>query len=671
MPRSPLRFCPPALLLTSLLMAAGCGGGGTSTGGNPDGGVVTDASIDGGATDGDMAQPDASADGGAGVDAGGPGCGDGVRQSTEACDDRNTRGGDGCAADCAQIEPGFICPAPGFACVKVVCGDKRIQGDEQCDDGNARSGDGCSSECRLEDGWACPLTGAACVAARCGDGRIAGAEQCDDGDTQSGDGCSSECRLEDGYKCGAPGTPCTATVCGDGVVEGTEQCDDGNVAPYDGCDPSCRLEPSCAGGECVTSCGDGVVIEGSSEQCDDGNQRDGDGCSSTCRQEPGYVCSLQTIASPPTITLPVIFRDFRGADLSNPKGHPDFQSGSGSDITFGIAADALQDVQNTDTGRMERDRPVFSGKVATMPTNSATVTSATSFSDWYMDRSSRTDGRQNLPVYHTLSLARVSSDPTSPDYDSYEFATDRFFPIDGEGFTAPGASPSEPLRDANVPGKHNFSFTTEVHYWFQYQGDEVLNFTGDDDLWVFVDGHLCLDVGGLHPAVAATLDFADPSNAESQKQRAIVTACKARLTPGKTYEVAIFHAERHTTASNFRLTLRNFFRQRSTCDSICGDGIVTAAEACDDGENLGGYNGCMPGCQQLGPYCGDGVVTAPEERCDYADPAGAGPCTPACEAGPYCGDGVRQPELGEQCDSGPRNGAPGSSCSEACLLVLG
>ena len=43
----------------------------------------------------------------------------------------------------------------------------------------------------------------------------------------------------------------------------------------------------------------------------------------------------------------------------------------------------------------------------------------------------------------------------------------------------------------------NVSFTTETHFWFEYQGGEQFAFSGDDDTWVFVNKTLAVDLGGL------------------------------------------------------------------------------------------------------------------------------------------------------------------------------
>ena len=52
---------------------------------------------------------------------------------------------------------------------------------------------------------------------------------------------------------------------------------------------------------------------------------------------------------------------------------------------------------------------------------------------------------------------------------------------------------------------------------------------------------------------------------------------------------------------------------------VCGDGITSGAEECDDGplNNDAAYGGCTTRCT-LGPYCGDGRVND-GEQCDFGD----------------------------------------------------
>jgi len=633
---------------------AGSGGGGT--GGGP-GGSGGSAGVGGGGT------------GGAGGDVS-PDCGDRVRDSIEACDDGNRNDGDGCAGDCMMIEEGYRCPTVGVLCVAIVCGDSRIDPPETCDDSNAAGGDGCSASCQREEGWTCSLPGVACAATECGDGIVAGFEQCDDGDATPDDGCSADCQLEDGYKCDTPNADCVAIQCGDGNREGTEQCDDGNVTPFDGCDVSCNNEPNCDGGVCQAVCGDGVILPGTSEACDDGNTNDGDGCSSSCQEEAGFDCVLSPVDLGDELTIPVIYRDFRSNDTNDPEP-TDFSwdFNNPDDGNGGIAFDITEDQLDAE------GKPVLSGENPYVyGSNSGPPHSAASFEQWYRTSTSL-DPSGNLQVLGELILPKVAENEY--EFDSLD-QPPGFFPLDDPAL-APFAWPAEPTygETLNVPSggtnPSNFGFTTEVHYFFVYQGDEVLTFSGDDDLWVFVDGFLCLDVGGLHPRVTDVMSFADPSDGGSSAQDAIVAACKARLTSGKVYEVSIFHAERHTGASNFRLTLDGFVTQISTCDYTCGDGVVTRFEFCDDGsaQNTGAYGQCMPDCTALGPHCGDGNVDDGFEECDDGDNLGGpGGCNPDCTQGPSCGDGIRQPQLGEGCDAGPDNGVPGSGCSATCEVIV-
>lgn len=218
-------------------------------------------------------------------------CGDGVQAGAEACDDSNTNDNDGCDSFCAT-ETGYSCSGTPSVCV-TTCGDGTIAGSEVCDDGNANAGDGCSDTCGQENGYACSGQPSTCITI-CGDGFVAGLEECDDGNTIAGDGCDAVCVSENGFVCTGQPSTCN-TVCGDGFVAGAEACDDGNMSSADGCDAACAQELGygCTGqpSVCVTTCGDGFIA--GMENCDDGNANNNDGCNSACTSESGYACMGQ------------------------------------------------------------------------------------------------------------------------------------------------------------------------------------------------------------------------------------------------------------------------------------------------------------------------------------------------------------------------------------------
>ncbi|HSN84375.1 MAG TPA: DUF4215 domain-containing protein, partial [Polyangiales bacterium] len=95
---------------------------------------------------------------------------------------------------------------------------------------------------------------------------------------------------------------------------------------------------------------------------------------------------------------------------------------------------------------------------------------------------------------------------------------------------------------------------------------------------------------------------------------------------------------------------------------LCGDGFLTPPEECDDNNLLGG-DGCTSGC--VVEVCGDGVVNdGGRETCE---PPGTALCDDTCQARtPLCGDGYRTPP--EACDDG--NVLDGDGCTAACDLEV-
>jgi fibro-slime domain-containing protein len=538
-------------------------------------------------------------------------------------------GGDG-SGDIGFVDDGDSGTGSGTP----VCGNGVLTKDEACDDGNTKSGDGCSKDCKaVEVGYICARPGQKCRAfARCGDGVVSGAEQCDDKNTDDGDGCSSHCKIELGYACTAAEgekSSCTTTTCGDGVQEGVETCEDTNALPFDGCSELCQKEPDCSGSSCVSSCGDGFVL---GEDCDDGNVTNGDGCSSDCKVEKGYTCTQSD-----DMHVPAIFHDFNGSNKTN--GTSDFE------VTGSC----------THKNGYVRDQLLADGTPDVVGANDDEATDASAcidhFTSWY-----HSDAARNATIVGNVPLYEISTgvfgnrmadgsvfvnpnDTASGPHEGNPF----FFPIDDvDGTFTPTSQYLDKARVARGPNDeygnadytqpagtfHNFHFTSHIQYYFRYDSTQTatFDFVGDDDVWVFVNKRLALDLGGLHSTLGGSFTI----DASSAAAYGGYGSGGFGLEDGKVYTISIFHAERKWDGSTFRLTLSGFNSGRSICESVCGDGIVGGDEECDDGKNDGGQNECAPGCVLAG-YCGDGIVQE-GEACDVG-PTGNATCQGCREIG--------------------------------------
>ncbi|MBD2778792.1 fibro-slime domain-containing protein [Iningainema tapete] len=280
---------------------------------------------------------------------------------------------------------------------------------------------------------------------------------------------------------------------------------------------------------------------------------------------------------PDKITINAIVRDFR-AD------HPDFETDR---FTLWNRDDLRKPDKEIVQVQLSADnKPIYNSQHYHLSTSGQ----AKYFDQWYRDVPG-----VNKSFKYPLVLEHTGN-------GNYKFESYSFFPLDGQQeifgtlyeeildsqhqLTPIGRKVIEknegvlkhedgrPFSREDVEGRfrfdqrskqHNYHFTLEAVTSFTYQGTEYFKFFGDDDLWIFIDGKLVIDLGGLHEAAEQEIDLrlTNPKNRAGNKSTTLALRVRDDLgiqhadenlelvlQVGQQYDLRIFYAERHTFDSN-------------------------------------------------------------------------------------------------------------------------
>ncbi|MCA9294939.1 MAG: fibro-slime domain-containing protein, partial [Phycisphaerales bacterium] len=148
------------------------------------------------------------------------------------------------------------------------------------------------------------------------------------------------------------------------------------------------------------------------------------------------------------------------------------------------------------------------------------INGSTSFSQWFDDVPGV---NQSMP--YSLELEYVGD-------GVFEYVSDAFFPADNQMF-------------GNGDDFNNFFFTYAMTMDCEYSScsEQFLEVAATDDVWVFVDGQLVIDLGGIR---------------HGEKQR--IDLDRLGLTDGNTYEIRIFIAQRNDAVSELAVRTNIFLR---------------------------------------------------------------------------------------------------------------
>lgn len=168
----------------------------------------------------------------------------------------------------------------------------------------------------------------------------------------------------------------------------------------------------------------------------------------------------------------------------------------------------------------------------------------------------------------------------------------------GVGFFPFDASITNGGTTKNNANDYGFGMRTDIEFNVGKDGKingvaQVFNFTGDDDLWVYIDGKLVLDLGGAHKKAEGSIDFSTKTVTVRTGTKSVNNVTRNtsfefdNQDPSETHTLTMFYMERGMIESNLKFGFNfspvgNQFTTENHVDTAnVNEGLKNAVAAAD------------------------------------------------------------------------------------------